>query len=58
LNLGARELANKGMKLTKRGLLGGSRHTWSGIMESRFAAYAPCSADSPEIAMNGPSLTG
>jgi len=32
--------SDKGMKLTIRGILGGSRHVWLGIIESRLAAYS------------------
>jgi len=39
-----RQLANKRMKLTKRSALGGSWPRRAGVMESRFAAYPPCSA--------------
>jgi hypothetical protein len=40
---------NKGMKLSKPEYLGGSWPRRSGIIESDFAAYAPCWAD-----MRGP----
>jgi hypothetical protein len=36
------ERANKRMKLSKPGDLGGSWPGRSGIIESGFAAYAPC----------------
>ena len=37
--------SNKRMKLSKPEYLGGDWRVWSGIIESGFAAYAPCSAD-------------
>ena len=44
-------LANKGIKLSKPGYLGGGRSIRLGIIESGFAAYAPCSTDIAELVM-------
>jgi hypothetical protein len=37
------------MKLSKPAYLGGSWHSWLGIIESGFAAYAQCSTDTFDI---------
>jgi hypothetical protein len=43
-------LPNKWMKLTERDSLGGSWRDRPSVIESRSAAYPPCSTDLPESA--------